>query len=233
MTTDRRTTFRDIKSELERRIARRVWPPGATIPGEEALAAEFGVARATVNRAVQELARSGIVELKRKSGTRVALYPVREARLSIPRVRKEIEAKGAAYAYSRLSRAVVTAPDFLRARLALPASAKVLHLRCLHLADRAPFQFEERWINLDAVPEARDEAFEEIGPNEWLVENAPFSRAEFAFRAARAGRDEAALLQVVEGEAVFVAERMTWLADKPITFVRMVHPPGHRMVTEI
>lgn len=230
---DRRTSFRDIKSELERRIARRVWPPGAIMPGEEALAAEFGAARATVNRALQELARSGLIERKRKSGTRVALYPVREARLAIPLVRKEIETKGARYAYSLLSREIVAAPDFLRARLDLPETATVLHLRCLHLADRAPFQYEERWINLDAVPDAAEEPFDETGPNEWLVANAPFSRAEFVFRAARAGREEAALLQLVEGEAVFVGERMTWLADRPITFVRMVHPPSHRMVTEI
>lgn len=230
---ERRTSFRDIKSELERRIARRVWLPGAIMPGEEALAAEFGAARATVNRALQELARSGLIERKRKSGTRVALYPVREARLAIPLVRKEIEAKGARYAYSLLGREIVAAPDFLRARLDLPETARVLHLRCLHLADRAPFQYEERWISLDAVPDAADEPFDETGPNEWLVANAPFSRAEFVFRAARAGREEAALLQLVEGEAVFVGERMTWLADKPITFVRMVHPPSHRMVTEI
>ncbi|QDZ01889.1 UTRA domain-containing protein [Nitratireductor mangrovi] len=230
---ERRTSFRDIKSELERRIARRVWPPGAIMPGEEALAAEFGAARATVNRALQELARSGLIERKRKSGTRVALYPVREARLAIPLVRKEIEAKGARYAYSLLGREIVAAPDFLRARLDLPETARVLHLRCLHLADRAPFQYEERWISLDAVPDAADEPFDETGPNEWLVANAPFSRAEFVFRAARAGREEAALLQLVEGEAVFIGERMTWLADRPITFVRMVHPPSHRMVTEI
>ena len=51
---------------------RRDWPPGALIPGEEALAQEFGVARATVNRALSELARAGVLERRRKAGTRVA-----------------------------------------------------------------------------------------------------------------------------------------------------------------
>ncbi len=52
-------------------------------------------------------------------------------------------------------------------------------------------------------------------------------------RAARAGAKEAAQLELPEGEAVFVAERLTWLADKPVTFVRMIHPPSHRIVTEL
>lgn len=228
-----RSSFRDIKAEMVRRIATRVWPPGALIPGEEALAQEFGAARATVNRAVQELARSGIVERKRRAGTRVALHPVREARLAIPLVRREVEAKGAAYRYRLLSRGGAFAPQEVTARLGLPRGKRMLHVVCLHLADGAPYQFENRWINADTVPAVRNESFETVGPNEWLVENAPFSRAEYSFFADRAGPQEAAPLGVAEGEAVLVAERATWLLDRPITLVHMVHPPGHRVVMEV
>jgi GntR family histidine utilization transcriptional repressor len=227
-----RASFRDIKEEMERRIATRVWRPGATIPGEEDLAREFGSARATVNRALQELARAGVVERKRKSGTRVALHPVREARFVIPLVRQEIEAEGAAYRYALIDRTIEPAPDLVRARLGLDGG-DMLHLRCLHLADGAPWQFEDRWINLTSVPQARDESFAETGPNEWLVMNAPFSRADFSFRAARADAEEARLLGLREGVAVFVAERMTFIGEEPITLVRMVHPPTHVLRTSI
>ena len=233
MNAIRRVSHRDISSEIVRRIAERVWEPGALIPGEQALAAEFGCSRATVNRALQNLARSGILERRRKAGTRVSLNPVREARFVIPLVRQEIEAKGAAYDYRLLGCEPAGAGEELRARLGLGKSAHLLHVRCLHLADGAPYQYEDRWINLDAVPEAGKISFDAISPNEWLVTNAPFSRAEFIFRADRAGGEEAGLLGLPEGEAVFVAERLTWLADKPVTFVRMVHPPSHRIVTEL
>lgn len=228
-----RISFRDLEAEFESRIARRVWQPGATIPGEEALAAEFGVARATVNRALQELARAGLVERRRKAGTRVAVHPVREARLLIPVVRKEIEARGMDYGYVLLSRQRLPAPEAVRARLGLAGASPMLHLRCLHLADRVPYQVEDRWISLGTVPAAADESFAEIGPNEWLVANAPFSRAEFSFRAARAGGDDSELLQIARDEAVFVAERVTWLGERPVTWVRMTHPPGYRLMTEI
>jgi GntR family histidine utilization transcriptional repressor len=228
-----RLSFRDIKAELARRISERVWAPGALIPGEQALAQEFGAARATVHRAMQELARAGIVERRRRAGTRVALHPVREARFVIPIVRREVEAKGAIYQYRLLSRNNLPAPEVVTTRLSLPPHADMLRVRCVHLADRTPYQFEDRWISLEAVPEAREERFEETGPNEWLVTHAPFSRAEFTFCAARASAEESTLLHLPEAEAVFVAERVTWLKDKPVTLVRLVHPPSHRIVTEI
>lgn len=233
MTMAERNSWRDIHDEIARRIAAREWRPGAAIPGEAALAVEFSAARATVNRALQELARAGLVERRRRAGSRVALQPVREARFVIPLVRQEIEARGAAYGYTLLSREETAAPEQVRARLGLPAGAPVLFLRCLHTADGAPYQFERRWISLDAVPEAREIDFDRIGPNEWLVENAPFSTAVFSFFAARAGEEERALLSLEDGEPVFVAERITHIGDKPVTLVRLAHPSGHRMVTRI
>ena len=228
-----RKSSRAVRQELSRRIAERVWEPGALIPGEETLAREFGAARATVNRALQDLARAGLVERKRKAGTRVALYPVREARFAIPVVGREIEARGHAYRYRLLSRRTAAPPDDVAGKLAVQPGADFLHVCCLHLADGVPYQFEDRWINVDAVPAAGDEPFEAMGPNEWLVSRAPFSKADFTFLAAAASEEEAALLCIAPAEPVFVGERTTWLLEKPVTFVRMVHPASHRMVTRL
>jgi len=228
-----RNSFRAIRDEMARRIAERLWLPGALIPGEEVLAREFGAARATVNRALQELARAGLVERRRRAGTRVALHPVREARFVIPLVRQEIEGRGAVYRYRLLSREESPPPEIVHARLGLDKNLPFLHVRCLHLADRTPYQFEDRWISLDAVPAVRDVDFSAISPNEWLVQHAPFSEAEFTFFAAAANPEEARLLQLSDGAPIFVGERITWLREKPITLVRMAHPSSHRMVMRL
>jgi GntR family histidine utilization transcriptional repressor len=233
VSTPERNSWRGIRDEIARRIAAREWRAGAAIPGEAALAQEFGAARATVNRALQDLARAGLVERRRRAGTRVAMQPVREARFVIPVVRREIEASGAAYGYALLSREETEAPEAVRARLGLPAGSPVLFLRCLHTADGAPYQFERRWIALDPVPEARDQAFDTISPNEWLVENAPFSTAIFSFFAARASDEDRELLGLAEAEPVFVAERLTHIGEQAVTLVRLAHPSSHRMVTRI
>ena len=50
-----------------------IWKQGGLIPVEVALAKEFGCARATLNRALRELAQERILEHHRKAGTRVVM----------------------------------------------------------------------------------------------------------------------------------------------------------------
>ncbi len=233
MTPAPRSSFRDIKDEIARRIGERVWKPGTLIPGEETLAAEFGAARATVNRALQELARAGLLERKRKVGTRVSLHPPREARFAIPLVAAEIRASGADYTYRLLGRDVREATRADIARFAVPQGQTILHVRCLHLADGRPYQFEDRLINPQAAPRVLAEPFDKVGPNEWLVTAAPFTRGEFTFLADLPSAEEARQLDVDAASPVLVGERRTWLAARPVTFVRMVHPRTHRMTSLI
>ena len=89
-------TWQDVQREVLGRIQNRVWKPGDIIPNEVDLAKEFGCARATVNRALQAVADSGLLDRRRKAGTRVAVNPVRKATLEIPIIRQEIEQRGPA-----------------------------------------------------------------------------------------------------------------------------------------
>ena len=63
----------------------RSWGRGVAIEGVaiDELAAEFGCARSTVNRALRELAEAGFLERRRKAGTRISPDPVRKATLKI------------------------------------------------------------------------------------------------------------------------------------------------------
>lgn len=233
MKSSSRSSFRAIRDEITRRIGDRSWQPGTLIPGEETLAAEFGAARATVNRALQELARAGLLERKRKVGTRVALNPVREARFSIPLVAQEIAATGAVYRYRLLFREERIATGEDAERLGIGIGNLVLHVRCLHFSDERPYQFEDRLINPAIAPRILHERFDTNGPNEWLVAAAPFSRAEFIFFAGLPSEEEACFLAVDKHAPVFIGERRTWLLTQPITAVRMVHPQSHRLRTTL
>ncbi len=225
--------WQQVRDAVLTRIRAREWQPGALIPNEEDLAREFGCARATVNRALQHLADDGTLERKRKAGTRVALTPVRHARLSIPIIRNEIEASGAAYSYALINRDVLAFPTHLRLRLGLNESASGLHVQALHLADGVPYLFEHRWINPVAIPEVLDAPFAEISPNEWLLRNASYTEGEIAFTAEMADARDAEVLNVPVGAALFVLERITRSGGQPVTWVRMAYAPGHRMVSVI
>ena len=224
-------SFREIKADVRAGIARGDWSPGDTLPTEADLARRYACARATVNRALRELAEEGLLERRRKSGTRVRTVPLRQARFDIPLVRREIEEKGATYRHALALREEIAAPDWLRARLGLAEGAVVLHLIAMHYADGAPYQHEDRWIALDTVPQARGADFSVQGPNEWLVAEIPFTDAEISFLAAAADPDLAAHLGCAPGDPVFRLERATWFEARAVTFVRMTYPPGHRMTT--
>ncbi len=214
------------------RITNREWGPGDLIPNEEDLAGVYGCSRATVNRALRELAEAGLIERRRKAGTRVARRSTRGAMLQIPLVRAEIEASSRRYGYVLLHRSTLTSDSALSGRLDVAKDTPVLFLRCLHLADGEPYQLENRWINLDTVPNAAEVSFEEIGPNEWLVAEVPYTRAEHIFSAATPTGDERDRLRLRPDEPVFVIERRTWLAEKPVTYVKLSHiGSSYRMVS--
>ena len=89
-----KSTYKSVKADILSKITEGEWGPGTLIPNEVELAEIYGCARATVNRAMRELADDGIIERRRKAGTRVRSAPLREARFVVPIVRKEIEDKG-------------------------------------------------------------------------------------------------------------------------------------------
>ena len=86
-----KVTYRDVKTDILSKITKGEWPLGSLVPNEVDLAETYGCARATVNRAMRELADEGFIERRRKAGTRVRMAPVRQARFDIPLVRAEIE----------------------------------------------------------------------------------------------------------------------------------------------
>lgn len=226
-----KTTFRDVKQNVLGRIRDKIWAPGTVIPSEVDLAEEFGCARATVNRAMRELAEEGILDRKRKAGTTVRSAPERNAKFAIPLVRVEVEATGAIYRYVLIKREICLAPDWLRARLGIKDGSNVVHVKCMHYADNFPFQHEDRWINISAVPQVEHADFQSVGPNEWLIDHIPFTDVELSFTATAADAELALFLSVSDGEPVFTAERTTWLNNVPVTFARMSFGRGYRMTT--
>ena len=145
-----------IKTEMREWIQTGIWKQGGLIPVEAALAKEYGCARATVNRALRKLAQEGILERRRKAGTRVVMPVGRSANFEIPRIRLEIEETGATYRYALLLREVTVPPANVRSKLETSQEIRSLHLHCLHYSNEAPFQFEDRWINLKSIPEVEE-----------------------------------------------------------------------------
>jgi GntR family transcriptional regulator, histidine utilization repressor len=208
----------------------RILAAGELLPTEFELAAEFGCSRATINRAMRELSEEGIIDRRKKAGTRVRISPIRQAKFEIPIVRKAVEAAGGVFRYSLIKREVAVAPDWLKAQLSLRPRTRALHVNCMYYSDGNPYMFEDRWINLDVVPEAETADFNSEIPNEWLAKEVPFTNAEIQFSATAATQDLASFLLIAPGDPVFTAHRTTWLDGNAVTTTRQYYMRGYRMV---
>jgi GntR family histidine utilization transcriptional repressor len=220
-----------IVSDITARIVSGKWQPGHRIPFEHELAAEYACSRMTVNKALAQLARSGLIERRRRSGSFVRRPHSQAAVLQIHDIRSEVEALGLPYRYQLLARQVRRANAGDRERLGLGVSSRVLEIESLHLAGARPFCHENRLINLGAVPEAENEGFEVNAPGPWLVAKIPWSVAEHRIHAGAANSALAAALDIPPGTPCLVVGRQTWSAEQPVTQARFTYPgDGHVLV---
>jgi len=217
------TLPRRIRGEIEDLIRSGAWAPGRKVPSEAELMAQFGCSRMTVNRALSALAAAGFVERRRRAGTVVARPRRQMAAIAIPDIEAEVAASGSLYRLDTLAVATVagreTPPE---ARLA--AADTVLAITCRHLGDTV-FALEERWISLDAVPQARSVDFARVAPGRWLIEHVPWTEGDYRIGAIAAG-DRADLLGVAADASCLSFERWTSRGGTMLTYVRQVFPGG-------
>ena len=231
MTTEIRHNWKSVRDIIHQQILDSTFGPGDKLPKDEEIAEELNCARATVQRAMQDLSDSGVVERKRKGGTRVRSNPVTRAVLDIPITRIEVEERGSAYGYQLIRKEVAETPLAITGNFELNAPEKMLRVEAMHLADRRPYIYEERWISISTNPEITDVDLSAISANEWLVRNKPYNRCDIQFFAERAGKYYSELFGTDENAALLVIERTTWQEQKPITSVKAVTMPGYRMIT--
>lgn len=209
------------------RIRSGLWRPGDLLPTEAELAVEMGCARATVSRALRDLAEAGVIERRRRAGTRVSTPEEARARLTIPLVHRDVTARGGRYGYALIEAATTPLPAAIRGRLRPSGPGPWLRVRALHLANGRPHAYEDRWINPAAVPAVLEADLARTSANEWLVEHAPFTAGEMRVSAAVAEPETAGHLEVAEGSPLLIVERTTRQGEIPITFARQAFVPGH------
>lgn len=219
-----------ILADISEHILSGEWAPGHRVPFEYELAQQYSCSRMTVNKALSQLAKAGLIERRRRSGSFVRRPQSQAAVLEIHDIKVEVQALGLPYSYALISREKRKSTAEDRVLLELEQAAPVLELTCLHRAGPRPFCLEQRLISLTAVPEAADESFEETAPGPWLVGHVPWSTAEHRIRATAAGEEVAVALEIEAGSACLAVERRTWSADHPVTQVCFTYAGDSHML---
>ena len=213
-----------IKQHLKDGLASGHWPPGAAMPSEADLVAQFGVSRMTVTRAMNELRAEGLIDRVQGVGT-FAAHLIRVAStLHIRDLHKEISERGHRHhAKVHLSRQE-PATEWVARRLGLATGAKVFHTLIVHFEDGVALQCEDRHVNPQSAPNYLDVDFTQVTPTQYLLDVAPFWEAQYAIEAALPSAREARLLGISRSDPCLVVQRRTVGRDVPITTARLVHP---------
>ncbi len=134
-----------LATAMRARIVQGEWPPGTTIPAEQTLAAEHGVALGTMRRALDLLAEQGLVERVHGRGTFVKAGLTGAPMLRFFRFG---DAAGQPPRSRILSRDTLPAPIEIARGLGAGPGEPALRLKRLRYVAEQPCLYEEIWLPL-------------------------------------------------------------------------------------
>jgi GntR family transcriptional regulator len=225
--------YHQIARVLRSRIFHGLYASGMSIPSENELAREFGVARLTVRQAIQELRREGALVSRRGSGTYVppGLRMVRPVHFlgyledlilqSLTLVTRVGPIK------------TVRAPAVVRFAYGLPGEAKVVSLERTRFMEGEPAQYSVNYL-LPSI--AKHMSLDQLGSgslSEMLAQQAKIetTSASQTITAVAATREEARALDMPTGAPLLVAEIVGFSGERPINYSRVLYRPDHVFFT--
>lgn len=216
--------YAKVKEFLKDQLARGRWAPGALMPSEAELVAQFGVSRMTANRALRELQNEGLVDRVQGVGTFAAQLHRVSSTLTLRDLHGEIADRGHRHhAEVHLAREE-RATDALAERLGLEEGDSVFHTLIVHHENGVPLQCEDRYVNPAAAPRYLEVDFTATTPTHYLLDVAPLWEAQYSIEASTPTIDEARLLCIDVAEPCLVLVRRTVSRGVPVTIARLVHP---------
>lgn len=222
------TTWVELRAEIMARICDGTYPYGQLIPPEKDLANEFGCARATVNRALASLAQRGVLDRRRRVGTRVMLdVSRRDDGWRIPTARELIEKAGKHFSLAPLGTHDVETPSDVADRLFSSQTDAIIETRTILYAGDELCCVEIRWHDSEILPGLLHAMNEGALATEWIPANAQVSHLEHHLSARTAGDvGTADILNCKPTEPVLIYETCLWIGKGPASFARYVMRPG-------
>jgi GntR family transcriptional regulator, histidine utilization repressor len=216
--------YAQVKQHLLAELSRGRFPPGALMPSEAELVAQFGVSRMTISRALRELQAEGLVERVQGLGTFAAPLHRVASQLTIRDLHEEIVERGHRHHAQVVLCREELSPAALAAQLGLAPQATVFHSLIVHHENGVPLQCEDRYVNPACAPGYLRVDFSTTTPTHYLFDVTALWRAQYSIEAALPTAQEAELLGITPQEPCLVVVRRTFTRDAVITLARLVHP---------
>jgi len=210
-----------IRDDLRAQINDGRLRPQMRIPYEHELMQAYECSRMTVNKAISSLVQDGLIERRRRAGSFVLPVPIASTVLDIPDIESDVIGRSEPYHFEIISQ--ICRPSKTPIEIGLTgADGEVMAVQGIHYASNWPLAFEERLINLSAVPDVRNIDLSHQSPGHWLLNHVAWSRVENQVSADNASLEIAQHLKISKHDACLVLERRTWRKEEAITLVKQI-----------
>ncbi|MDH4208983.1 MAG: GntR family transcriptional regulator [Anaerolineae bacterium] len=216
--------------QMEQILLQRISQPdmlNKLLPSEADLGEMFGVSRATVKRALENLSRRGLLDRRRALGTRVTRPQITEDLVRLTSYTEEMEDKGLTIRTQVLDVGLQVPRAGVAEGLRLEADEQALVIKRLRGTNELfPVVLLETHIptRFGISPEEDfSSSLYRIIEDKYQI---PLEGAEETISARRASAEEARRLEIPRGSSVLVMERLTFTTGaQPLEFVRGVYRP--------
>ncbi|AGA28149.1 GntR family transcriptional regulator [Singulisphaera acidiphila] len=215
-----------IEQDLASLIASGVLAPGSQIPSEEELVQKYGVSRTTVRKAVQELERLGLIEIRRGKGTFVRAAKLTQELTALTGFVEDMVAIGLQPSAKLLSKETVPATEEVARQLRLPIGTEVMQIRRVRMADDVAISLDETYLPLGLGRKVVENDLE-VYPIFSLLEgkyDTPLLEADYRIEAVSADPAVAEALGIEEKAPILLIERVSYSLDQnPVDFEKLFY----------
>ena len=215
-----------IEQDLAGLIARGTLAPGSQLPSEEELVQRYGVSRTTVRKAVQELDRLGLIEIRRGRGTFVRTGKITQEFTELTGFVEDMVAIGRQPSARVLGKATVQATEEVARGLRVPIGAEVVQIRRVRMADDEPISLDETYLPIDLGRKVVEDDLE-VHPIFSLLEgkyDTPLLEADYRLEAIAADAIVAEALGIEARAPILLIERVSYSLDRrPVDYEKLFY----------
>jgi len=217
--------YYQLKTILLEKIKTGDLKPNDRLPAEDEIAAQYGVSKATVRQALNDLAIAGFLRREQGRGTFIAESKIEQGPRELTSFTDEMRKRGLSPNSRVLKQEVIKAEADVAEKLRIKEGDRVFQLKRLRLADGEPMGIQTAYIPLELAPGLPKENFQSASLYQVLEKKYGLvaTHAQETHFAVLLERREAKLLKVTEGSPALAAERVTFLSsNRPFELVYSV-----------
>ncbi|MFC1527561.1 GntR family transcriptional regulator [Candidatus Neomarinimicrobiota bacterium] len=217
--------YYQLQEVLENLIDQEIYKPDQKLPSENELRDLLGISRHTAQRALKHLVGRGIAYRVQGKGTFVANKTITYSMIANLSFSAEILGLNKKVTSKVINSEEIQAHSLIKKILQTDENAKFYSIQRLRYVEDIPISIQTSYLTSKLVPGLIDKNFEEISLFKVIKEDygLEIGKAFETLQAVKANNYEAQLLEIEEGDAVFLLERTTKLkSGETLEFVKTI-----------